>query len=137
MNRPIKGAVRGFSLLELLVAFSILSLSLGLLYKATGGMVRNVSDLEARNQADALAMSLLKTNDALDPSGWNESGKTEAFSWEVRSRPYSAGGSSGADEVAFHEVNILVKALTPPYRQYVSLQTLLPLRQSPSAASKP
>lgn len=136
MKRPTQGAARGFSLLELLVAFSILSLSLGLLYKAAGGVVRNVGDLDTQNQASALALSLLHSNDALDPSGWNESGATEAFAWQVRSRPYG-GGTGGAEQVPFHAVSISIRAHAPPYREYVALQTLLPVRQPPPGASMP
>lgn len=137
MKRPTQGAARGFSLLELLVAFSILSLSLGLLYKAAGGMVRNAGDLDTQNQASALALSLLHSNDALDPSGWNESGSTEAFAWQVRSRPYAGGTGGGTDQVPFHEVSIVIGAHAPPYREYLTLQTLLPLRQPPPGASTP
>ena len=46
---------RGFSLLELLVAFSIMALSLGLLYRVAGGSARNVSDVVQIQQAGWLA----------------------------------------------------------------------------------
>ena len=35
--------MRGFSLLELLVAFAIMAMSLAMIYRAVGGSVRNVS----------------------------------------------------------------------------------------------
>ena len=51
MTSSLRSRMRGMSLLELLVAFSILSLSLGVLYKAIGGSARNVADAERYQRA--------------------------------------------------------------------------------------
>ena len=50
---------RGFSLLEILVALSILSMALGVLYQATSGATRNVRNDERYVFGVELARSLL------------------------------------------------------------------------------
>lgn len=80
--------VEGFSLLELVVAMAIMSIALGVLYRAVGGGVRNVGDLSAYSRAVALGESLLQTHDSVPAEGWNESGLWEGFRWAVASSPY-------------------------------------------------
>ena len=107
MKRVQPSLQGGFSLLELLVAFAILAISLGLLYKSTGGMVRSAGDLDGRQQAAILAMGLLQSRDSVDGNGWNESGAEGAFAWQVQSHPY---GDSSAEPggVRLHELTLTV-----------------------------
>ncbi len=56
MRRP---GERGFSLLEILVAFSILALTLGVLMQIFSGSLRNAEMAHDQAQAVALAQSLL------------------------------------------------------------------------------
>ena len=53
---------RGFSLLEMLVAMSILAMSLGALYQAVSGATRNVRSDERYAYAIELARSLIAVN---------------------------------------------------------------------------
>ena len=71
MNFPVPRSVRGFSLLELLVALSIMSMSLGLLYQASTGALRGVGDLALDQRANLLAKSIIETRDAVPEAGWN------------------------------------------------------------------
>ena len=81
----------GFSLLELLVAFSIMALSLGLLYRVAGGSARNVSDVTQSQQAAWLAESILSSRSSVLEDGWSEEGESAGFQWQVRSNVFNSG----------------------------------------------
>lgn len=79
----------GFSLLEVLVALTILAMSLGVLYQAAGGSVRNVQLVEHRARAVLLAQSLLLLHDRIPPGGLSEQGVSRAgFDWSLTAVPY-------------------------------------------------
>lgn len=80
----------GFSLLELLVAFAILAMSLGLIYKAMGASARQVGDMSIYQQASMLAESLLASRDSVTDQGWSESGEQNPFTWQISSQPYTS-----------------------------------------------
>ncbi len=90
---PRKGG--GFSLLELVVALAIMAMSLGLLYRVSGGAVRTAADTSHYAQAIALAESLLQSHDAIPEGGWRESGSWSSLRWSVTTAPYdSAAGAA-------------------------------------------
>lgn len=59
---------RGLTLLELLVAFAIMAMALGLLYRVMGGSARSAGDIERYQRAMVLAQSLLSLRDTV-PEG--------------------------------------------------------------------
>jgi len=84
---------RGFSLLEIVVAMAILSLSLSVLYQAVGGSTRNVRTDEKYAYGVELARSLLADNAVVPRSGANSRGETSGgFAWSVNSSPLSQNG---------------------------------------------
>ena len=110
------------------MAFAILAVSLGLLYKSMGSMVRSVGDLENRQRASLVAQSLLRSRDAVDENGWNEAGVESGFAWQVQSRPYTdATKFPGAPRL--HEVTLVVGWGESAQAQQIQLQTLLPQRK--------
>lgn len=123
----------GFSLLELLVAFSIMAMSLGLLYRVAGGSVRQVSDTHQHQQATWLAESLLASRQVVRADGWNESGESGGLRWQVRSSPY-ATELNGPKAIPLHEIQIEIT--WPLVRRTGRLEavTLLPEQKAPPGA---
>ena len=74
---------RGFTILELLVAFAIMAISLGMLYRASGGSARSVGNMERYQRATVLAESILAMRDAVPEEGWSEAGQVAGFDWRV------------------------------------------------------
>lgn len=83
-----RGYQRGFSLLELLVAISILGLTLGLIYQAVGGATRAVGVAEKYAYGVSLAQSLLAENSVVPQEGVDAQGDAgNGYEWQVVSRP--------------------------------------------------
>ncbi|MEH6637614.1 MAG: type II secretion system protein [Halioglobus sp.] len=83
-----RGRERGFSLLEMVVAISILGLALASLYQAASGATRNVRTDEKYAYSVELARSLLANNARVPVSGVNLQGETAGgFKWRVQTRP--------------------------------------------------
>lgn len=116
---------RGFTLLELLVAFSIMAMTLGLLYRAAGGSVRSVADAERHVYAVALAESLLASYDAVPEAGLAISGESAGLSWQVSSQPYLTD-IKGSNVPLLHELKVQVRWRGGDKLRQLDLLTLLP-----------
>ena len=81
---------RGFSLLEILVAFSILALSLGVLMQIFSGSLRNADVTHDQAQAVALAQSLLASAgvEATLIAGDSAGVLDDKFRWLLRVNPF-------------------------------------------------
>lgn len=117
----------GFSLLELLVAFVIMALALGMLYRATGSSARAVGVAERHQKASLVADSILSMRDSVGPEGWSEAGESGGFSWLVSSAPYSAP-EEGPNIPRLHEVTIAVWWQDGASPKRLELHTLMPQR---------
>jgi len=99
---------KGFSLLEAMVAISILGIALGGLYSAASGATRNVRADERYAFAVELGRSLLADKIQVPKSGFSDNGVTAGgFKWSVATRPAPLG-RSGLDEGALQEIEIIV-----------------------------
>ncbi len=95
---------QGFSLLEVLVAFSILAISLGILYQAMGGSLRNLSVSAEYTQAMMIAESkLAEVSGRIPLASTTEEGDTESgFHWQVEVSPYATNQDTEIKLEPFH-----------------------------------
>ncbi len=116
----------GFSLLEVLVAFAIMALALGVLYQALGGSLRGVGAAGDSTRAVLLAQSLLDLYDLVPPEGLAEDGVTaDGLAWELRSAPFVVAIENPQWEL--HEVVARVHWSDGGRAREFELTTLLPV----------
>lgn len=130
MRAATNPAARGFSLLELLVALSIMSMSLGLLYQASTGALRGVGDLDLDQRANLLAQSIIETRDAVPEEGWNESGRAAEMDWRVSSAFYPTTTANDPAIPRLHEVRVVVSWGSGRGPRRIELHTLLPQQRA-------
>lgn len=79
--------VRGFSLLEALVAMAIASIALASLYRSVGQGSKNVVDVEARVQATLVARSALAAGTFAEDLIRQDSGQSGPWQWHIQVAP--------------------------------------------------
>lgn len=119
----------GFSLLEVLVAFTIMALALGALYQLSGSSMGNTAYLEKRTYAIIMAESLLARYNRIPPAGVHESGGNPGgFQWQLNSAPFEWQRQleSDGDAWLFHRLESRVYWRELGRTREVVLTTLLP-----------
>ena len=94
MRRSNRWGMRGFSLLEMMVAIAILGLSLGALYQSVSGATRNIRTDEKYAYGVELARSLLAANARVPAAGASMRGETAGgFAWVLSAAPLDVGNT--------------------------------------------
>ena len=128
--RRIRSSQLGFSLLEILVAFAIAAMALGMLYRVSGNNARQVSNLVQHERAMILAQSLLAAHGLVPAQGLNESGQAAGYGWTVISRPYpTAVNNATAQAAHLHEVVVDVSWQDGNVDRTFELSSLRPERK--------
>jgi len=133
----VKGpkADRGFSLIEMLVALVVLSLSLGALYQAATGATRNVRVAAEYTDAVILAESMLTDNSYITEENFSSAGRFGQYDWVVSSwpAPFEDGLSPEERGVAPQALQYLQVVVSWPGNnspRTLDLLTVVPLRES-------
>lgn len=137
VHRPTRAP--GFSLIEMLVALVILSISLGVLYQAATGATRNVRVAAEYTDAVILAESMLADQSYVTQENYSASGQFQAFQWSLSSWPvpYDDGldpeeRGITADPLQFLQVVVSWPGRAGTFRE-VDLLTVVPLMREPSS----
>ncbi len=113
----------GFSLLEMLVAMSILGMALGALYQAATGATRNVRTAERYAYGVELARSLLAEHTMVPAQGVDAVGETAAgYEWRVTSAGRTRVRGQAA-RVQVHDVAVVVSWFDGSKRREVRLDS--------------
>ena len=127
-------ADKGFSLIEMLVALVVLSLSLGVLYQAVAGATRNVRVAAEYTEAVMLAESTLAEYSYVTEEGLSASGAFGEYNWTVKSWP--AIYENAPDQMpvlpqSLQYVEVVVSWAGGSEPRSVDLLTVVPLRSPP------
>lgn len=115
----------GFSLLEMLVAISILALALGSLYQAASGATRNVRTSERYAYGVELARSLLADNAMVSQQGVNATGETAGgYQWRVQSQARNMQ-RSGMGRAQLHDLEVGVAWFDGSKRREIVLNSVV------------
>lgn len=127
---------RGFSLLEVLVAFTVLALSLGVLMQIFSASLRNADITREQGEATTLAQSLLAGIGVETPLAASESSGVHAdrFRWRIQIAPFQepprVGQTEGINPIAtldLWQVTVSVSwggGASPSSERAVTLATL-------------
>jgi len=91
LNRKTRPDQQGFSLLEILIAFSILAVSLGIILKIFSGGLNNAVTAEDYTVAVQIAESLIaKTGSEIPVKPFQDAGNTNnKYRWRLSISPYT------------------------------------------------
>ncbi|QXL85883.1 prepilin-type N-terminal cleavage/methylation domain-containing protein [Comamonas sp. NLF-1-9] len=117
----------GLSLLELLVALSIMAIAVAMLYRALGAGVRDAGRLQGQQKAVFVARSLLAATDAVPAGGWNESGAAGGYQWRVVSQPFGPV-TDPASELRLYSLDLTITWNDRGQTRHLEVQTLRPQR---------
>jgi general secretion pathway protein I len=98
MTLETRAASAGFTLLEILIAFTIATTALGLLFRIHGNSTATVVLSEEYQEATALAQALVAELSVTERTlAFIKNGSTGKYEWSVRTEEYASVPAAGAD----------------------------------------
>lgn len=99
----------GFTLLEALVAFVILAMTMAVIYQAAGGSVRATVEGERQTYALVLAESVLNNYRSVPPGGMVRSGELDnGYSWRIEAAERPPAGED-RDQISWMLYDVQVQ----------------------------
>lgn len=124
-NDSAASGQRGFSLLEMMVAISILALALGALYQAASGATRNVRTGERYAYGVEMARSLLADHGVVPAEGVNAEGETASgYMWRVQTSPIDLE-RTGLGQARLHALEVVVAWFDGSKRREIVLHSVV------------
>lgn len=130
---------RGFTLIEIVVAFAILSIGLGIAMQIAAGAMRNARQAATRTDAALYAQSLLDTagvGERLE-EGTSNGEFGDKFRWTLRAEPFELESETpvepGMAPVQLYRLELVVSWDVGDKEQQASFVTLRALTPDPGA----
>ena len=125
---------RGFSLIEMLVALVVLSLSLSVLYQAAMGATRNVRVASEYTDAVMLAESMLAEHSHVTEENFAVTGRYAQYDWQVSSWPAQVDDGLNPEQRAvapraLQYLEVVVRWPGPSAPRNLNLLTVVPLKE--------
>ena len=126
-------AQKGFTLLEVMVAMVIMSMSLTLLYKAVASSTNNTRVADEYLRAVMLAESVLAANRRVTEPNLSLSDTHDKYDWELRAWPvqqseYSVNQKLGENVSELNFLSVAVSWPSGDKRRRVDLLSIVPIQ---------
>lgn len=126
-------AHKGFTLLEVMVAMVIMSMSLTLLYKAVASSTNNTRVADEYLRAVMLAESVLAANRRVTEPNLSLSDAHDKYDWELRAWPvqqseYSVNQKLGENVSELNFLSVAVSWPSGDKRRRVDLLSIVPIQ---------